>query len=881
MGCQVNPIKMVLNFAEYAARMDRESNQRGIEILRSITREIGASKSFTPEKRGPEAQAAATSIIQRRAQAGLFNNQFANEIYRQLSFQDEYKNGDKAYRRDQYVNKYPRAVQQEMLMKAEEGKPTGDPTYDRMAEVNRYIYNKLAELDEKEGINYEQRFNYVKHLLEPASQKDFDNYITSHYKFANPGYMNAREFDTYRQALSLRDQNGLPLFKMRTTSPERLLQVRIAEFSAARSKIQAMRDLETRGLAWDTKAPNVPEAIKKAWDNSRIHTADGKNYYVHPDSLQVIKNAYDPSGLAGTVGGSIVEFLKTMKGISTPLRLGLSLAHEDHLSRIRLADRWTNIVLRPGPSKAEDYIIAFADTAAQAVGLGGYPGMIRDALKYGGIIHVMRGDREARNADEAWAVKQLTDAGFRTSVSAEREMEFTQFLDERMPQLHQSLRQFGRTGEFAFKVASLQSLQRYMFSQVIPSVKAASLLEKISNLYLEHPELERPENEAKRLEEVQKRGKQVDLRFGEMNWDNVFWTKAWKDIAIGSLTSASWQMGLIDYSVGAVKDLTTSAAHMDRTVKALREGGPHAALRKAVTDRALTSFFYTLSTMARGAVISYAFNGAVTSFMDYFFPKVGTNPDGTDKRLRQLDFAPELMAWWNHSHEQTGEFDPITGTRTMVINKLQGFMNSIWEAGMNTNYFGGQVSEHGLFTEQGFMDRLEFFLQNTFTPFSVQSVAQTGATIPKAIGEVSQGKVPTGTSDALFSFFGLNQAPHWTERTPLENDIIREYSIEHGHSSSKETSDLYQALKGYQQALAADDSEGILSTYQTLKKLGVSDQRISNAATDYKTPVGLKMFKGLRTDKQLEYWWKMSPEERAKYASGLHKDAIAQLETGQ
>jgi hypothetical protein len=878
MPCRVNPIKVVLNFVEYNAKLATESTKRDVETLRDITGKVAGGfgekvqRTFAPEKAGEEAQAAATSVIQRRAQAGAFNNQFANEIYRQLQFQDEFKNGDKAFRRDGYVNKYSKAVQTEMLMKSEEGKPTGDPIYDRMADVNRYIYHKLTTLDEQEGITYETRANYMKHVIDPASEKEFEAYVAKNMKFANPSYMKAREFDTYRQAMAARDSNGKPLFKLRTTSPERLLQIRISEFAAARAKIQVLGDLARRGLAWETTGPNTPEQIKKAWENYRIHTADGKNYFVHPDAFQLLGNAFNPSSIAGTVGGSMVEFLKTMKGLATPLRLGLSIAHEDHLSRIRLADRWTNILLRPGLPQAGDFIIALSDTAAQAVGLGGYPGMVRDSIKYGGIIHVLRGDRGARNADEAWAVKQLVDAGFRANVSAEREMEFTQWLDERMPKLHDGLRQFGRTGEFAFQLASLQSLQRYMFSQVIPSVKAASLLEKISNIYKEHPELERPENNDKRLVAVQKAGKQVDLRFGEMNWDNVFWPKAWKDVAIGSLLSASWQMGLIDYSVGSVKDLTKSALHMDQTVAALRDKGPGTALRKAVTDRAMTSFFYTLTTMARGAVISYAFTGGVHSFMDYFFPKVGTNPDGTDKRLRVLDFAPEMMAWWNHSHEQTGEFDPITGSLTMARNKLSPVLSSAAESLTNTSYFGSHVSDSGLFTQQGFYDRMANFVENTFTPF-------TGGAFAKVGEQAIHGKPLTGAPDALMAFFGMNEAPHWTQRSATENAIIREYGTQYGHSSAKASGDLFGAMHAYQEAVAANDSEGILEAYKELKKLGVEDKKIANAAKDYKTPVAQKLFKGLNVANQEKVWATMTAQERVKYFPLLHKASKAFLST--
>lgn len=887
MGCRVNPVKVLLNFAEYNAKLASRSTLRDIEILRDIaskfTGKLGEQfgKTFIPEKRSEQAQATATAIIQRRAQSGVFNNQFANEIYRQLQFQEEFKNGDKAYRRDQYVDKYPKSVQTEMLMKSEEGKSTGDPAYDRMASVNKYIYGKLTELDEKEGISYEARNNYVKHLIDPTSQEAFESYIATHFKFADPGYMKPREFDTYRQAMAVHDQNGRPLFKMRTTSPERLLQVRIAEFSAARSKIQALQDLERRGLAWDTKGDITPDQIKQAWGNYRVHTANGRNFYVHPDAFQVINNAYNPSSMAGTLSGSFFEFLKTMKGLTVPFRLGLSLAHEDHLSRIRMADRWTNIVLRPGLPKAGDFITALADFTAQGIGLGGYPGMVRDAIKYGGVIHVLRGDRAARDADEIWAQKQLTDAGFRANISNEREMEFTNWLDERMPQLHQSLRKAGQIGEFSFKLASLQPLQRYIFSQVIPSVKAASLLEKISNLYKEHPELELSKNDDKRLTEVQKLGKQVDFRFGEMNWDNVFWTKAWKDVAIGSLLSASWQMGLIDYSVGAAKDLTKSALHMDQTIAKLRDQGVGPAFRKAVTDRALTSFFYTLATMARGAVISYAFTGGVNAFMDYFYPKIGINPDGTDKRLRQLDFAPEMLAWWEHS-KNAGEgnvnlMSGIGGSLEMARNKMSPVLSSAWEALTNTSYYGGKITEHG-WDWEGFLDRTGFFLKNTIEPFSVESVEQSGGSIGRAAGEISQGKVPTGTGDAVLAFFGLNQAPHWTQRTALENDIIRHAGeVLPKFQSKPET---YQAMKAFQQAINTGDETETLEMYQTLTRLGKTPKQIDAIAASAKVPVAQKMFKLLPANDQAVLWAGMNDQEKATYAPLLKKAATEELTAG-
>lgn len=858
----------------------------------------GFAREFNPAALGEGAQAAIAYIIKERAAAQARTAGFANNIFRQMKVIDFLRGGEDANKREDYMAKYSRATKEEMLMKAEEGKPTGDPVFDMLVKIDKQIYKGLADLDDRMGIVYDRRDNYIKHMLEPTDRDRFEQYIDHKFKFADPRFMKPREFDSYREALAARGPDGKPLFKMRWPSRERLLQSRIADSFKAYAKIRAMKQLASDGWAfplqikerdsagnWVLKNnPDPKSSLVQSWNqDAKIHTADGINYLVDPGARQAINNAYDKSILDGSPYGSMVQFLKVLKGISSPIHLGTTLGHEDHLIRVRMSDRFVNLARNP-KAKASDWLFAFADAGTQP--FPGVAGMVGDNLKYGGIVDILAGRRGARTPEEAWQVKQLTDAGFNAQPSFEREVEWNQWLSDQMPSWFRDEPAFRNSIGVAFKLLSNQYLNRWMFRKVIPSMKAASLMEKINNLYADSPELNEPGRERERLQELQKLGMQVDIREGEMNYDNLFWKKVHKDLGIALFQSLTWQLGLVDYATGGARDLTHNLTHMDQILATYKAKGFGPAARKMVTDKMLYGAFMTATTMIRGAIMTYIAAAFLPEdqkkkfslqWLDYFYPRTsGVNNDGTIKRLKPLDFPTEIQAWNQHMREEGF----VGGNMTFWTNKANPVLSAGYQAFVSKlSYYGQKISADNNIG----WDNLAYFLQNGFGSIALSkeggitpNLGMAGYAV-KPVQDVFAGRDPTkDLLPPVLGFLGLNEAPHWTERTQIENDIIARHAQMVG-SSRQETATEYNMVHGFQEAIRSQDTGAVADMYQQLLKMGKTPKQIDNIAKSANIPVAIKFFKTLKPADQADLWRKMNDEEKATYTPLLRKEAVALL----
>jgi hypothetical protein len=879
-GAMLNPADLVMDLIGGASRSVRtlaEKLDTGAKEKSTIYSDVSrlTMETFNPESKSDIAREAGAEIGAANARIAFDQNVRANELFRQQKIGDDFKFGERSERRDNYPNKYTRDRQAEMLMLSEEGKSTGDHIYDRMNEVYDEGYRQMTKADEEAGIEYDPRETYIYHSLRDKTQRDnFTRDFTMRY--AEPGYTKARAFDTYRQALAFRDlKTGKPKYELVTTSPERLFQARLYEFSKAREKINLLDRWSQDGYAFETKSPDLPDEVKTWNGGQTVHSPNGKNYYVHPDKMLVLRNAWDPSKLHDSLAGPFIKLAKVLKAVTVPIRLGDSMAHEAHVSVIRLSDRWANLLraasLKDSEVKGSDFIKAIADVPTFGVSQ-----IVRDVRERGSLTDAMQGKRamDSLTQGERWQAQQLTDAGFSAGVSHEREMEWTRWLSEQFPRWIKLSPGVDKALNMGWQWITLQNVQKYMFGHVIPSVKVSSMLEHIDTLYKERPELLDPKNDTQRLVALRGIQQQLDRRFGEMFYDNVFWKKEIKDTGIGTFLSLGWQLGLVDYVGGTVKDLGHNAAHMDKLVETFKKQGALPAARKAITDRLLYAGLYTGASMMQGGLLTYMATGkAPQEWMDYFFPRIGTNPDGTPKRVRTMNFPGEMVSWYEHMKD---EGSAPGGTMVMIRNKLNPVFSSVGQTLFNVDYFGRHISsdDDPLFNQ--IADRTGYLLGNMFTPISAPSYA-------KPIMEAATGKPVESLPEGIMAFFGFNTAPHWTERTSMENDVLRIYSQEHGHSTEKpsqQQEQKKQTISDYQKAMVAKDDAGLRDNYQKLRAMGIADKTINGYAKTAGIPWSHLAFSRISKEQQVRLLKQMSESDRSEWLKYASKAAKAQYDAG-
>ena len=153
----------------------------------------------------------------------------------------------------------------------------------------------------------------------------------------------------------------------------------------------------------------------------------------------------------------------------------------------------------------------------------------------------------------------------------------------------------------------------------------------------------------------------VDNRMGQLVYDNLFWNKTVKDLAMGSTRSVGWNVGAIREITGGVFDALEGAAGKAK-------GKPY-----RMSTRTAYVIGLTLLMGVVGAVIHRIMTGEnPKELKDIYFPRRG--PRGTPGWNKRMSFPSYVkdIAGWAHSPYDTarGKIHPLlTLISEMLSNK--------------------------------------------------------------------------------------------------------------------------------------------------------------------------------------------------------------------
>lgn len=214
----------------------------------------------------------------------------------------------------------------------------------------------------------------------------------------------------------------------------------------------------------------------------------------------------------------------------------------------------------------------------------------------------------------------------------------------------------------------------------------------------------------------------VDNRLGQMVYDNVFWTKALKDLSFMCVRSVGWNLGTIRELGGGAVD-SAKAAHALMT-------GQDAKL----THRMAYAFSLPLIVGLQGAILNYLATGqSPQELKDYYFPRTGgITPTGAPERINLPSYVKDVVEY-NESPLQT------------LTNKTHPAIVSAKELVENRDYYGALIHDPQDPAASQLTDWLKFF-GGQVEPFSMRSYfrleGESGSKLPDWI-----------------SFFGINPAP--------------------------------------------------------------------------------------------------------------------------
>jgi hypothetical protein len=175
----------------------------------------------------------------------------------------------------------------------------------------------------------------------------------------------------------------------------------------------------------------------------------------------------------------------------------------------------------------------------------------------------------------------------------------------------------------------------------------------------------------------------IDNRFGQLNMDNLFWDKTFKDLLALGTRSPGWNIGTIRELGGGIKDMGN--------LKQLFSG-------KGISDRSAYTLALPVVVGMLGASYQLIHTGqGPQEIKDYFYPKTGqTDPKtGNPERVSFPTYAKDVYSFMtNPLQTVANKLSPIASIGSQVINNKDYYGNSITDPYANKLSQAGQMGKY-------------------------------------------------------------------------------------------------------------------------------------------------------------------------------------------
>jgi len=270
----------------------------------------------------------------------------------------------------------------------------------------------------------------------------------------------------------------------------------------------------------------------------------------------------------------------------------------------------------------------------------------------------------------------------------------------------------------------------------------------------------------------------VDNRMGQLVYDNLFWNKTFKDVAMMAVRSVGWNLGSWREYGGVPVDILGTKGRIAR-------GDVWLSQKMAYTIGAITQYAIL------GAVIGYLLTGKrPEELKDYFFPKTGEkNPDGSDERLSLPTYAKDWFAYG------------IQPRRT-VKNKLHPIWGLLTDLVENKDFFHVQIRDPKDPISQQLLDVAEY-IGKEFLPLSARNYQKMSRTSPDR-----------SHKNIWVSITGITTAPSYITRSPAQRLMYR-YIIENIPDKTR-TKEEYERMRERQEFRKSNPEKSFADSFKRL-----------------------------------------------------------------
>lgn len=326
--------------------------------------------------------------------------------------------------------------------------------------------------------------------------------------------------------------------------------------------------------------------------------------------------------------------------------------------------------------------------------------------------------------------------------------------------------------------AAVETLAKPIMEHLVPRMKLGAFA-NMARFELERNQAEldnmSPSDRTQRVREIMGNAwDSVDNRLGQLVYDNLFWNKATKDLAMASVRSVGW-------NIGTFRELGGGLIDYGKAIKQIATGHYKDA-----------EFTHRMSYVVAAPIVAGFIGGAIHYMMtgeqpqdlkDYFFPKTGGKDEqGNDARVSLPSYMKDVFAYQNDIHDAIALRQPVTALRT-VLNKVHPEIGMISEMLQNKDYYGTKI----VGDNDNFLEKFAEHSAQAFIPFGVRGIMRN----IENEGMSAKSTLP---------FIGITPAPKTLNQSDASK-LIQSYTDQSktvsGYESSARSEAKYKAIAAF------------------------------------------------------------------------------------
>jgi hypothetical protein len=586
-----------------------------------------------------------------------------------------------------------------------------DPqTGDMKPTALKTVVDALNGPDEALRAYYE---NYFPHLFTNPEKAEslMQGYYAGKRPLPGPAtFLHQRKHPTIQEALGIKDDNGKPALSLVTTDPVQAYMLKWREMKRFTAAQRIIKEMDESSMIESTpvgkKGPvGWVEVKDRAFHKSR-RNEDGSLEVTHklwvPEAAGRVLNNYLSPGLRQY---SAYRGLMAMNNSLNQAQLGLSAFHLGFTSVDSVISRFA--------LGMEQTIEGIRRSDPGMVGKGGV-NLIKGSI--GAPVAAIENIRMGRKMREEWRnpgssgdpeiaklVGMMQEAGAGVSLDPVYRTHMANKVAETFRQHSGYLKLVYR-----LPLAVNEKVAMLLMDKFVPWQKLGVFAD------LARHEMEKLPEGATRDQIRQVMGKawdSVDNRMGMLRYDNLFWDKAVKDMAMATVRSVGWNLGTLRELGGGVMDMRKAIAN--------KATGKHWEF----THRMAYTASLPIVTGLMGGFINYMYTGQRPEGIDYWFPRTGHKDEfGRDERISIPSYMKDLY------HLMEGAKDIATGAggvraEGFATAKLHSSFGAIADMLHNKDFYNTEIAN----SEDPFMKRATdytAFLVKQYHPLSWDKIAR-------------------------------------------------------------------------------------------------------------------------------------------------------------